>query len=83
MSARISNFPLAAKQPVCDTGSVLGSSIRAARLARRLTLADVAAAVGTSSQNVSRIERGMPTTTTLLERVAASVGLELVARKVR
>jgi transcriptional regulator with XRE-family HTH domain len=62
---------------------VIGSAIRSARLDRRLTLSDVAAAVGTSKQNVSRIERGMPTTTTLLDQVLAAVGLELVARKAK
>ena len=77
------NFPLAAVKPVCDTGDVIGTAIRTARIARRLSLQAVADAVGTSPQNVSRIEREKPTTTTLLERVAAAVGIEIVARKVR
>lgn len=83
MTRAICNFPLAPSPLTCDTGSVLGTAIRTARLERRLTLAAVAAAVGTSKQNVSRIERGKPTTTTLLESVMAAVGLEMVARKVR
>ena len=76
-------FPLASRPLVCDTGGVLGTAIREARLERRLTLADVATAVGTSKQNVSRIELGKPTTTTLLESVLAGVGLEMVTRKVK
>lgn len=62
---------------------MIGTVIRTARVARRLSLRAVADAVGTSPQNVSRIELGRPTTTTLLEQVAAAVGVEIIARKAR
>jgi transcriptional regulator with XRE-family HTH domain len=61
----------------------IGSAIREARIAKRLSLADVASAVGFDLSSVSRIELGRPTTSRALERVAAAVGLEIVARRAR
>ena len=40
----------------------LGQRLRAARIRRRLTLQDLAARVGISSQTLMKIERGNPTT---------------------
>lgn len=72
---------LATRPVSCDTGSMVGNAIREARMSKRLTLDDVAAAVGVSKSCVSRVELGRPTTSVVLERVASAVGLELVVRK--
>jgi transcriptional regulator with XRE-family HTH domain len=62
---------------------MIGREIRKSRHARGQTLAEIAAALGVTSQALSRIELGRPTTTALVERFAEAVGLEIVARKAR
>ena len=62
---------------------MIGREIRKSRHARGKTLAEIAAALGVTSQALSRIELGRPTTTALVERFAEAVGLEIVARKAR
>jgi transcriptional regulator with XRE-family HTH domain len=58
---------------------MIGSEIRKARRARGVTLASMAESIGCTPQALSRIELGRPTTTTLVERFAAAVGLEIIA----
>ena len=67
----------------CDGYTMIGREIRKSRHARGQTLAEIAAALGVTSQALSRIELGRPTTTALVERFAEAVGLEIVARKAR
>jgi transcriptional regulator with XRE-family HTH domain len=60
----------------------LGQKLREARLDRSLSVDDVAAAVGISNAEVSRIERALSPRVPLitLSRIAAVVGLDLSAR---
>ncbi len=60
----------------------LGAELRAARVAAGLTLRSVAAAVGVSLAEISRIERGVAhwADVVVLSRIAAVVGLELSLR---
>src|SRR5262245_18798767 len=59
-----------------------GSELRLAQIGAGLTLAFVAAAVGTSIAELSRIERGLAEWVTVdaLSRISAVVGLELSLR---
>jgi transcriptional regulator with XRE-family HTH domain len=60
----------------------VGGDVRAARLNRGLTLADVARAVGVSASTESRLERGIlqHVDVMLLARTCAVVGLDLAMR---
>ena len=60
----------------------LGDEMRASRIAAGLTLAEVAAAVGISGAELSRIERGLAPWLDFLtaSRINAVIGLELSAR---
>jgi transcriptional regulator with XRE-family HTH domain len=60
----------------------LGIEVRAARVDRGLTLATVGRAVGLSASEVSRIERGILESASIVQlaRLLAVVGLELAAR---
>src|SRR5438128_1643819 len=55
----------------------LGERLRLARLRRRMTLADLAARVGTTRSTLSRLERGdLSVSVGLLARVLGVLGLE-------
>ncbi len=60
----------------------IGRELRAARIARALSQREVAAAVGITQSQLSRIERGLYPSVTIdvLTKVAVAVGLELSLR---
>jgi transcriptional regulator with XRE-family HTH domain len=67
-----------ATRPQTGGGSELGGRLRAIRLARRLTLRDVAEAAGVSESFVSQLERGRSSASVAtLQRLAAALGLEI------
>jgi transcriptional regulator with XRE-family HTH domain len=53
----------------------IGRQVRAARLARGLTLREAAPKCGLSYQMLGQIERGTPTTTTRLQAIAEGLGV--------
>jgi DNA-binding XRE family transcriptional regulator len=68
---------------LCDGLIVIGTVIRNERVRRGESMADVGKRVGVTGQAISRIELGHSTSMALLMRVAAELGIEIVARKAR
>ena len=61
-----------------SSSAEVGAAIRTIRQARRLTLEDVALAMGTDTGNLSRLERGLQAyTTTTLDAAARALGVEV------
>lgn len=60
----------------------LGGRIRAERKRRGLTIVDVCELTGLSQGCLSKVERGVANPTiSVLDRIAAAVGLEITVRK--
>jgi transcriptional regulator with XRE-family HTH domain len=61
----------------------LGQVVRATRIAKHLTQAELSARSGLSRDTVSRLERGAPVDTSTLARLATALGCRIELRRIQ